>query len=81
MVLLVGVANFELGSRPYQANIVQKFHACEIYDCNTHATPTPLHPVIFIGPFVKWGIDFMTSNPHSVGVQVYIILVVDYFTK
>eukprot|EP00253_Pinus_taeda_P031871 PITA_31871 len=46
-----------------------------------HAPPAPLHPIIAIGPFAKWGIDFITCNPHSVGRHAYIILAVDYFTK
>ena len=43
--------------------------------------PAPLHPIIFVGPFAKWGIDFITCNPHSAGGHAYIILAVDYFTK
>jgi hypothetical protein len=46
-----------------------------------HAPPSPLHPVVFVGQFAKWGIDFMTCNPHSVGGHVYIIVAIDYFTK
>jgi hypothetical protein len=30
---------------------------------------------------VKWGIDFMTCHPHSVGGHGYIIVAIDYFTK
>eukprot|EP00253_Pinus_taeda_P016369 PITA_16369 len=45
------------------------------------APPAPLHPIIAVGPFVKWGIDFITCNPHSAGGHAYIILAVDYFTK
>ena len=41
----------------------------------------PLHPVITVGPFVKWGITFMTCNPHSAGGHAYIIIAMDYFTK
>ena len=41
----------------------------------------PLHPIIVVGPFVKWGIDFITCKPHSVVEIGYIILAVDYFTK
>jgi hypothetical protein len=37
--------------------------------------------MVFIGPFEKWGIDFMTCHPHSIGGHGYIIVVVDYFTK
>src|ERR1700728_2845804 len=46
-----------------------------------HAPPTPLHPIISVGPFAKWGIDFIICNPHSAGGHAYIILAVDYFTK
>jgi hypothetical protein len=37
--------------------------------------------VVSIGPFAKWGIDFMTCHPHSVGGHGYIIVAIDYFTK
>ena len=45
------------------------------------ALPAPLHPIIAVGPFAKWGINFITCNPHSAGGHAYIILAVDYFTK
>jgi hypothetical protein len=60
---------------------VQKCHVCQIYNRKLCAPPAPLHPVVFVGPFEKWGIDFMTCNPHSVGGHGYIIVAVDYFTK
>jgi hypothetical protein len=37
--------------------------------------------MVSIGPFVKWGIDFMTYHPHSIGGHGYIIVAIDYFTK
>ena len=46
-----------------------------------HAHPAPLHPVIAVGPFAKWGIDFTTCNPPSAAGHHYIIVAVDYFTK
>eukprot|EP00253_Pinus_taeda_P010675 PITA_10675 len=45
------------------------------------APPAPLHPVVTVGPFAKWGIDYTTCNPHSAGGHGYIIVAVDYFTK
>eukprot|EP00253_Pinus_taeda_P026683 PITA_26683 len=60
---------------------VRKCHKCQVFDRNMRAPPAPLHPIIAVGPFAKWGIDFITCNPHSVGGHVYIILAVDYFTK
>eukprot|EP00253_Pinus_taeda_P002813 PITA_02813 len=46
-----------------------------------HAPPSLFHPVITVGPFTKWGIDFMTCNPRSAGGHGYIIVSVDYFIK
>ena len=43
--------------------------------------PAPLHPVIAVGPFSKWGIDFVHCRPTSAKGNGYIIMVVDYFTK
>eukprot|EP00253_Pinus_taeda_P026774 PITA_26774 len=45
------------------------------------APPAPLHPVVTVSPFAKWGIDYMTCNPRSAGRHGYIIVAVDYFTK
>ena len=45
------------------------------------AHPAPLHPIVSIGPFAKWGIDFTTCNPPSATDHHYIIVVVNYFTK
>ena len=38
-------------------------------------------PVITVGLFNKWGIDYTTCNPPSTRGHHYIIIVVDYFTK
>jgi hypothetical protein len=35
-----------------------------MYTHKSQAPPTPLHLVITTGPFCKWGIEFMTCNPH-----------------
>jgi hypothetical protein len=40
----------------------------------------PLHPIVSINPFIKWGIDFMQCKTTSAGRDSYII-VIDYFTK
>jgi transposase InsO family protein len=45
------------------------------------AHPTPMFPVITVGPFTKWGIDYTTFNPSSTRGHCYIIVVVYYFTK
>eukprot|EP00253_Pinus_taeda_P013321 PITA_13321 len=41
---------------------VQKCHNCQMFDRKMRAPPAPLHPIIAIGPFTKWGIDFITST-------------------
>ena len=43
--------------------------------------PASLFPIVTVGPFMKWGIDYMTCNPVSTGGHKYIIVTVDYFTK
>jgi hypothetical protein len=60
---------------------VQKCHACQAYNQKMRSHPDPLHPVVSVGLFAKWGIDFMTCHPHSAGGHGYIIVAVDYFTK
>jgi len=56
-------------------------HACQIFYRKTQLPPTPLHPVNVVGPFAKWGIDFMTCNPHLAERHGYIIVTIHYFTK
>ena len=60
---------------------VRKCHNCQIFDRKMCAPPAHLHPIIAICPFEKWGINFITCNPHSTRGHGYIILAVDYFTK
>ena len=43
--------------------------------------PALLHPIVAVGPFAKWGIDFVHYRPTSTRGQGYIIVVVKYFTK
>ena len=51
----------------------------EILEART--PPAPLHPVVTVGPFCKWAIDFMECRPTSANGHKYIIVAVDYFTK
>ena len=43
--------------------------------------PALLHPIIVVGPFSKWGVDFMHCKSTSARGHGYIIVVMDYFTK
>eukprot|EP00253_Pinus_taeda_P030668 PITA_30668 len=60
---------------------VRSCHECQIYQRKMRAPPAPLHPVVTVGPFAKWGIDYVTCNPRSAWWHGYIIVAVDYFTK
>jgi len=60
---------------------VKHCHPCQIYTQKMCAHPAPLFPVITVGPFTKWGIDFTTCNPPSAANHKYIIVAVDNFTK
>jgi hypothetical protein len=60
---------------------VKKCHPCQVFTWKMHSHPTHLHRVIIVGPFTKWGVDFMDCNPTLFGGHQHIIMVVDYFTK
>jgi len=62
-------------------NAIRKCHNCQIFYQKMCPPLAPLHPIITVGPFAKWGINFITCNPHSSGGHAYIILAVDYFPK
>jgi hypothetical protein len=60
---------------------VKKSHPCQIFSRKMRAHPSLMFPVITVGPFTKWGIDYTTCNaPLGRGYR-YIIVAVDYFTK
>ena len=40
-------------------NAVKKCHPCQVFARNMRSHPAPLHPIIIVGPFTKWGLDFM----------------------
>eukprot|EP00253_Pinus_taeda_P019926 PITA_19926 len=61
--------------------VVHSCHECQIFQRKMRAPPAPLHPVVTVGPFTKWGIDYVTCNPRSAGGHGFIIVAVDYFTK
>eukprot|EP00253_Pinus_taeda_P035312 PITA_35312 len=60
---------------------VRSYHECQIFQRKMRAPTAPLHPVVTVGPFAKWGIDYVTCNPRSTGGHGFIIVAVDYFTK
>jgi hypothetical protein len=61
--------------------VVKKCHPCQVFTWKMRSHPSPLHPVIIVGPFTKWEVDFVDCNPTSIGRHQHIIVVVDYFTK
>jgi hypothetical protein len=46
---------------------VKKCHPFQVFTRKMHSHPAPLHPVIIINPFTKWGVDFMDCNPTLAG--------------
>jgi hypothetical protein len=60
---------------------IKKCYPCQIFSCKMHAHPSPLHPVVSVAPFTKWGIDFIMCNPAFATGHHYIIMAMDYFTK
>jgi hypothetical protein len=39
---------------------VKKCHPCQVFSRKMRAHPAPMFPVITVGPFTKWGIDYTT---------------------
>jgi hypothetical protein len=39
--------------------VVKKCHPCQVFARKMHSHLAPLHPFITIGPFTKWGVDFL----------------------
>ena len=60
---------------------MKRYHPCQLYTRNMRSHLASLFPIISVGPFMKWGIDYVTCNPTSAGGHKYIIVPVDYFTK
>ena len=65
----------------YCHEAVKKCPPCQLFYPKKRTHPTPLHPVISVGPFTKWAIEFMHCKPTSAGGHGYIIVAMDYFTK
>ena len=65
----------------YCIEMVNKFSPCQIFTTKKCTHPAPLHLVVAVGPFAKWGIDFMHCRPISTEGHGYIIVVMEYFTK
>ena len=40
-------------------DVFKRYHPCQLFARNMCSKPTPLHPIITVGPFTKWGLDFM----------------------
>jgi hypothetical protein len=61
--------------------VVKKCHPYQLFTWKMSSHPAPLHPVITVNPFTKWGVDFIDCNPTSAGGHQHIIVIIDYFTK
>jgi hypothetical protein len=61
--------------------VIKKCHPYQVFTRKMRSHPTPLHPVITVGPFTKWGVDFVDCNPTSARGHQHIIVAIDYFTK
>ena len=62
-------------------NAVKNCHPFQVFACNMCSHPTLLHLIITVGPFTKWGLDFMDYNLALTRGHHHIIVAVDYFTK
>ena len=44
---------------------IKRCHPCQVFSRKAHLQTTPMHPIIAIDPFSKWGVDFTTCYPPS----------------
>jgi hypothetical protein len=65
----------------YCIESVKKCHPCQVFSQKMRVHLAPMFPVIIVGPFTKWWIDYTTCNPPSARGHFYIIVAIDYFTK
>jgi hypothetical protein len=65
----------------YYIEAVKKCHPYQVFTQKMRSHLAPLHPVITVGPFTKWGVDFLDCSPTSAGGHQHIIMVINYFTK
>ena len=47
--------------------VVKRYHLCQLYTRKIRSHPTLLFLAIAVGPFTKWGVDYMMCNPISIG--------------
>ena len=57
----------------YCVNAVKKCHPFQVFAHNMRSHLALLHPIIIVGPFTKWGIDFMDCNPSSAGGTIILL--------
>ena len=50
---------------------IWKCHNCQIFDRKMCAPLAPLQPIIVVGPFAKWGIEFITVSPFAKACVYY----------
>ena len=60
---------------------IMKCPPCQHFYPKKCTHPASIHPVITVGPFAKWDIDYMHCKPTSAEGHGYIIIAVEYFTK
>ena len=62
-------------------DVVNRCHPSQVFVHNICMKPALLHPIITVGPFTKWGLNFMDCNPNSNRGHHHIIVAINYFTK
>jgi hypothetical protein len=65
----------------YCIEVIKRCPPYQVFHNKAHTHPALLHPIVAIGPFAKWGINFMQRKPTSFREHGYIIVVIDYFKK
>ncbi|XP_022855637.1 uncharacterized protein LOC111376864 [Olea europaea var. sylvestris] len=55
--------------------------SCQRFANVSHLPPERLNPVLSPWPFIKWGMDIIGKLPSAPGQRVFVLAIIDYFTK
>lgn len=67
----------------YRASLRHDANEC-VKKCNaviSHKPAEKLHPTITPWPFTRWGMDIVVKFPAAPGQEVFMLALIDYFSK
>ncbi|KAJ9561894.1 hypothetical protein OSB04_007054 [Centaurea solstitialis] len=60
---------------------VQYCDACQRHSGTTHKPSEPLHSILIMWPFMRWGMDIVGKLPPAPRQKMFLLVLTDYFSK